>query len=63
MNQPPESERGKDSVKYAKRVESANNPTQMPQVRTSLCRLPLNFQKKYYRQRAHANVLSDHALE
>jgi hypothetical protein len=62
MNQTPDPERGKDSVKYAKRVESASDPTQMPQVRKS-CVISLNFQKKYYRQRAHTNVLSDHALE
>jgi len=63
MNHTPDLERGKDSVKYAKRVEKASHPTQMPQVQTSFYSTPLNFQKKYYRQRAHTNVLSDHALE
>jgi hypothetical protein len=52
---------GKPSIRAIKRVERANDPALFPQVVLQVTFA--NIQKKYYRQRAHANVLSDHALE
>ena len=59
--QSPSSEGLQVPRKLLKREESAADPTLLPQV-FSLLFHNINPQKKYYRQRAHANVLSDHAL-
>jgi hypothetical protein len=51
---------GRTSMRQTKRVEITNDPTALPQVYLFINLT--NHQKKYYRQRAHANVLSDHLL-
>lgn len=62
MNDSQEPDKAQHTKRAVKRVESANNPSLLPQVFHSQKFSLIFFQKKYYRQRAHANVLSDHAL-